>query len=38
MKTKDELLRELADWLLCGMITKDELLELIEQYDVELPF
>lgn len=38
IKTKDELLRELADRLLCGMITKAELLELIEQYDRELPF
>lgn len=38
MKNKEELLRELADWLLCGMITKDELLELIEKYDRELPF
>lgn len=38
MKSKEELLRELADWLLCGMITKEELLELIEKYDRELPF
>lgn len=38
MKNKEELLRELADWLLCGMIMKEELLELIEKYDRELPF
>lgn len=38
MKTKDELLREIADWLLCGMISKEELMALIEKYDIELPF
>lgn len=38
MKTKEQFLREIADWLLTGLISKEELQALIEKYDIELPF
>ena len=38
MKTKAQLLREIADWLLAGVISKEELQALIEKYDLKMPF
>ena len=38
MKTKEQLLREIADWLLAGVISKEELQALIEKYDLKMPF
>ena len=38
MKTKEQFLREIAYWLLTGMISKEELQALIEKYDSEIPF
>ena len=38
MKTKRQLLGEIADWLLTGVISKEELQALIEKYDLKMPF
>ena len=38
MKTKEQLLREISDWLLARVISKEELQALIEKYDLKMPF
>jgi len=38
MKIKAQLLREITDWPLTGVISKEELQALIENYDFKMPF